>query len=55
VEMDFSKHKISKLVEMDFSMTMQELVDQVKAMDMVIMTVLPMIPRKPVYLTLTTI
>jgi hypothetical protein len=43
VEMDFSKHNTVKRVEMDFSMTMQEPVEQVKATDVVIMTVLMMI------------
>jgi hypothetical protein len=41
--MDFSKHKTIKGAEMDFSMTTQEPVEQVKAMEMVIMTVLTMI------------
>jgi hypothetical protein len=51
VEMDFSKHKKLKQVEMDFSkhqtmnfsMTTQETVEQVKATEVVIMTGLTMI------------
>ena len=54
VEMYFSKHKTMKLVEMDFSMTMQEPVEQVKAMEMVIMTVLTMM-QTTICLTLTTV
>jgi hypothetical protein len=41
--MEFSKHKTMKWVEVDFSMTTQEQVEQVKAMEAVIMTVLTMI------------
>jgi hypothetical protein len=40
--MDFSTHKTMKRVEMDFSMTTQEPVEQVKGMEVVIMTVLMM-------------
>jgi len=54
VEMDFSKHKTMKRVEMDFSMTTQEPVEQVKAMQMVIMTVLTMI-QTTICPTLTTV
>jgi hypothetical protein len=54
VEMDFSKHKTMKQVEMDFSMTMQETVEQVKATEMVIMTVLTMI-QITICPTLTTV
>jgi hypothetical protein len=43
VEMDFSKHRTMKQVEMDFCITTQEPVEQVKAMEVVIMTVLTMI------------
>jgi hypothetical protein len=53
--MEFSKHKILKRVEMDFSMTTQEPVEQVKAMEVVIMTVLTMIQMKPICPTLTTV
>ena len=42
-EMDFSEYKTKKRVEMDFSMTTQEPVEQVKATEVVIMTVLTMI------------
>jgi len=44
VEMDFSKHKTMNRVEMDVSMTTEEQVHQVKATEVVIMTVLTMIP-----------
>ena len=54
MEMDFSKHKTMKRVEMDFSMTTQEPVEQVKAMQMVIMTVLTMI-QTTICPTLTTV
>jgi len=44
VEMDFSKHKTSmERAEMDISMNTQETVEQVKATQVVIMTVLTMI------------
>ena len=54
VEMDFSKHNTVKQVEMDFSITMQEPVEQVKAMEVVIMTVLTMI-QITICPTLTTV
>ena len=54
VEMDFSKHKTMKQVEMDFSMTTQEPVEQVKAMDMIIVIVLTMI-QTTICPTLTTV
>ena len=54
MEMDFSKHKTMKRVEMDFSMTTQEPVEQVKAMEVVIMTVLTMI-QITICLTLPTV
>jgi len=37
--MDFSEYKTKKLVEVDISMTTQELVERVKAMDIVLMAV----------------
>jgi hypothetical protein len=68
MEMDFSKHKTMKQehktmkqehktmkrVEMDFSMTTQETVEQVKATEVVIMTVLTMI-QITICPTLTTV
>ena len=61
MEMDFSKHKTMKQehktmkwVEMDFSMTTQETVEQVKATEVVIMTVLMMI-QITISPTLTTV
>jgi len=54
VEIDFTKHITMKRVEMDFSMTTQEPVEQVKAMEMVIMTVLTMI-QTTICPTLTTV
>ena len=61
VEMDFCKHttmkqehKTMKRVEMDFSMTTQEIVEQVKATEVVIMTVLTMI-QFTICPTLTTV
>jgi hypothetical protein len=61
MEMDFSKHKTMKQehktmkqVETDFSMTTQETVEQVKATEVVIMTVLTMI-QITLCLTLTTV
>ena len=54
VEIDFPKHITMKRVEMDFSMTTQEPVEQVKAMEMVIMTVLTMI-QTTIRPTLTTV
>jgi hypothetical protein len=52
--MDFSKHKTMKRVQMDFSTTTQEPVEQVKAMKMVIITVLTMI-QTTICPTLTTV
>ena len=61
MEMDFAmhksmkqEHKAMKWVEMDFSMTTQETVEQVKATDVVIMTVLTMI-QITICPTLTTV
>ena len=54
VEIDFSKDKTMKRVEMDFSMTTQETVEQVKATEVVIMTVLTMI-QITICPTLTTV
>jgi hypothetical protein len=54
VEIDFSKDKTMKRVEMDISMTMQEPVEQVNATEVVIMTVLTMI-QITICPTLTTI
>jgi hypothetical protein len=53
VEMGCSKYKTMKRVEIDFSMTMQEPGEQVKAMEVVIMTVLTMI-QTTIYPMLTT-
>jgi hypothetical protein len=41
--MDSSKHKTMKRMEMEYIMTTEKPVDQVKAMEIVIMTVLLMI------------
>jgi len=41
-EMDFSEYKTNKRVEMDFSMTTQEPVEQVKATHVVLMAILMM-------------
>jgi len=54
VEMDFSKHTTLKRVEMNFSMTTQQPVEQVKATDVVIKTALTMIEIR-ICLTLTNI
>ena len=54
VEMDFSKHKTITGVEMDFSRTTQEPVEQVKAREVVIMIVLTMI-QITICPTLTTV
>jgi len=54
VEMDFSKHKTLKRLKMRFSMTMQGTVEQVKATEVLIMTVLMMI-QTTICLTLTTV
>jgi len=42
-EMDFSKHKTLKQIEIDFSMTTQEPVELVKATEVVIIIVLTLI------------
>jgi len=47
VEMDFSKLKTLNRVHLDLSMTTQEPAKLVKAMEVVIMTILTMIPITP--------
>jgi hypothetical protein len=54
VQMEFSKHKTMKQMDMDLSMAMQETVDHVKATEVVIMTVLTMI-QITICPTLTTV